>query len=243
MDEKSIQTRLAEFGRRYFQADIFETYPEAKIIPAYLKEHFSNAEIVLDLGFGTGLWFWASFLPALKRLDGLDGYPEALSEAERVFTLPEVPEGYRAAHARLGEDFTRRELQELQNKRGALVIQDYRAPWPEEIMNTRYDLVTEHGGGLGDLCSKEEFINVVSKAAEVLKPSGQILFVNFQFERASRWKDCPGRNASGALPLDAELYAQAAERAGMRLVDFHTVDRPEDMPEVSAWFYGYAQKM
>ena len=194
----------------------------------------------MDLGFGTGLWFWASFLPALKRLDGIDLYPEALTEADRVFEQTVVPEGFRKAHAAIGQNYSRENLKELRGKRGRFFFQDYRLPWPEEIRQTRYDLVTEHGGGLADLCGEQEFVQVFQKSAEVLKPRGRMLFANFRFKHPSDLPDCPPR--SEHVPLESELYSRAADRAGMNLEDLHIAERPQEMPRVETFVYGYAQK-
>src|SRR5512146_3062912 len=126
-------------GSKYRRAAIFREYPETRTFLAYIRQHCAGARQVLDLGFGTGLWFWASFLPALKRLDGIDLYPEALTEADRVFEQTVVPEGFRKAHAAIGQNYSRENLKELRGKRGRFFFQDYRLPWPEEIRQTRYD--------------------------------------------------------------------------------------------------------
>lgn len=108
----------------------------------------------MDLGFGTGLWFWASFLPALQQIDGIDLYQEALEEASRVFEVDRVSAGYRVAHAKVGQVFTLSDLKQLKQKRGRFAFQDYREAWPETILRTQYDLVTEHRGGLGQMNSE-----------------------------------------------------------------------------------------
>ncbi len=240
-DKKLIANCLSDFGQRYLDSNILQEYPEVKILPAYIKAHLADAETVLDLGFGTGLWFWASFLPRLERIDGFDLYPEALSEADRILTLDRLPGGYRVAHAQLGETYTWTDLQALVKKRGYLVIQDYRECWPAEIANTRYDLVTEHGGGLAELSSEQEFMEVVQKCGRVLKRSGRMFFANFVMKQLSDWEKrlSPERT----LKLGMELYARAVAQAGMRLVDFHELHQPEDMPEVQTFFFGYAEKM
>ncbi|MGE5140502.1 MAG: hypothetical protein ACM3JD_13625 [Rudaea sp.] len=234
------QKALKQFAAKYLCADIFEHYPEARILPGYLRDHFQDAEVVLDLGFGTGLWFWASFLPALKRLDGLDLRREALVEADRIFEEATVPEGLCKAHAAIGQNYSREDLQELREKRGRFFFQDYRLPWPEEIRQTRYDLVTEHGGGLADLCGEQEFVQVFQKSAEVLKARGYMLFANFRFKHPSDLPDCP--SSSEHVPLDSELYSRAAEQAGMTVVDLQIAERPPEMPRVETFVYGYAQK-
>jgi ubiquinone/menaquinone biosynthesis C-methylase UbiE len=99
MGSNLIKAYYRTFGNKYHQEDIFRQYPETRLIPAYLRTHFADARVVLDLGFGTGLWFWATFLSSLERLDGIDASPEALEEADRVFDRAEVPAGYRLAHA------------------------------------------------------------------------------------------------------------------------------------------------
>ncbi len=242
MSGSLVRAYLRQFGDMYLSQDILTEYPEARTIPRYIREHFALAQVVLDLGFGPGLWFWASFLPALKRLDGFDAYPEALEEAERVFQLERVPAGYRIAHAAVGEDFTLLDLKALKLKRGHRVIQDYLEPWPDEIAQTRYDLVAEHGGGLGDMQSEDDFRAVIRKSAAVLKPAGCMLFVNFQMKERSELARQLGKSAGFQLSLSAGLYHQAVEQAGMRMIDFHSIDQPTDMPRVQTFLYGYAQK-
>lgn len=128
MDQQAIKDYVTRFGRRFLYTDVLEKYPETKVIPSYAKGHFPKAETVLDLGFGTGIWFWASFLPSLERIDGFDLYQESLNEAERVLNLPEVPEGYIAAHAHIGDTYTLADFKKLQKAKGNLFIQDYLAP-------------------------------------------------------------------------------------------------------------------
>ncbi|MGE5138639.1 MAG: hypothetical protein ACM3JD_04185, partial [Rudaea sp.] len=127
-------------------------------------------------------------------------------------------------------------------KRGVLVIQDYLESWPREILQTQYDLVTEHGGGLGDMQSEDEFKGVFKRAAQVLKPGGCMLFANFLFNERSPLAERIGKGGLQALPLSRELYREAAEQAGMSIADFHAIDTPPDMPRVSTFLYGFAQK-
>ncbi len=242
MSQNLVQAYLRGFGDKYLDQDIFAEYPEARILPAYLKKHFAAAETGLDLGFGSGLWFYASFLPALKRLDGFDAYPEALEEADRIFECDEVPAGYRLAHAILGEEFGLHDLCGLKKKRGRLIIQDYREPWPVEIIETRYDLVTEHGGGLVEMRSEDEFKAVIRKSAQVLKPSGCMFFMNLFFKERSVLAEQLGKTTPPIRHLGPELYHQSVEQAGMKMIDFHAIDNPPEMPRVQTFFYGYAQK-
>ena len=58
MDERAIQDYVTGFGRRFLYEDVLDKFPETKMVPAFLKQHFANAEIVLDLGFGTGTLQW-----------------------------------------------------------------------------------------------------------------------------------------------------------------------------------------
>ncbi len=236
-----LQAYYEEFGSGYLEPGIFERYPETKTIPGYIARHCAGAREVLDLGFGTGLWFWASFLPALRRLDGIDSEPEALQEADKAFAVGVVPEGFRAAHARLGRTFGLNHLKRLGRKRGQFVFLDYRQPWPAAIATRRYDLVTEHGGGLGMMRSDAEFSGVVQQVAHVLKPGGQFLFVNFRMKPLTIEK-AAGKVPAPAFCLREELFCQAIEQAGLRMIDFHALEPPAGMPGVKAFFYGYAVK-
>lgn len=240
-DKHLIKAYYEEFGRPYHGKQIFEQYPETQIIPQYIKQHFAQARLVLDLGFGTGLWFWASFLPALERIDGMDLHREALDEADRVFETQEVPEGFRLVHEGLGDRYTLSDLKKLQTKRGRFFFLDYREPWPDEVLQTRYDLVTEHGGGLGQMNTDEEVIGAVRKMAAVLRPSGHLLFANFTV-KPSKLEQATGRVAGSSLCLRRELFTEAMEQAGLRMVDFHAVDDLEGTSNVRTLFYGYAQK-
>lgn len=236
-----IKAYYEDFGSGYLQAGIFDRYPETKTMPAYISRHFSCARVVLDLGFGTGLWFWASFLPSLARLDGIDAEPEALAEADKAFAAETVPEGFRLAHARLGREYRLSDLARLKTRRGYFVFQDYRQPWPAVLTRRRYDLVTEHGGGLGMMRSDEEFIGVVKQAAAVLKPSGHLLFVNFTIKPSTLEKRA-GKAPAAAFCLRRDLFVTAVEEAGLRMCDFHASYRPVRMPGIDAFFYGYAEK-
>jgi len=237
-----LKAYYEEFGGGYFQPGVFEQYPETKTIPGYIAEHFGGARHVLDLGFGTGLWFWASFLRSLERLDGIDEHPEALKEADKVFQAPAVPAGFQAAHARIGQDFTLNDVRRLKSKRGHFVFQDYRRSWPDVLCNTRYDLVTEHGGGFGTMSSDDEIVAVVRQVAQVLKPAGHVLFVNFVMAPSALERRI-GRVAPPAFRLREELFRRAVEQAGLLMVDFHALAGPADMPGVEEFFYGYAQAM
>jgi SAM-dependent methyltransferase len=236
-----VKTYLREYGEKYYHEDIFKHYPEARIIPAYIKRHFAQAKVVLDLGFGSGLWFWASFLPALERIDGIDLYREALEEASRVFEVDRVPAGYRVAHEKIGQNFTLSDLKQFKHKRGYFAFQDYREPWPEILARTRYDLVTEHGGGLGQMSSDAEVVAVIKRISQVLKPSGYLLFVNFVM-KSSALEQKLGRTPSPAWRLRKELFEEGVTRAGMKLMDCQVLDHPPEMENVEEFFYGYAQK-
>jgi hypothetical protein len=54
MDRKLVDQYWDQYGKKYVSRDVFSFYPEAKIIPHYLLQHFADAGIVLDLGFGSG---------------------------------------------------------------------------------------------------------------------------------------------------------------------------------------------
>jgi SAM-dependent methyltransferase len=241
MDTGLIKAYYRTFGNKYHQDDIFRQYPETKLIPAYLRTHFADARTVLDLGFGTGLWFWASFLSSLKRLDGIDASPEALEEADKVFGLREVPAGYRLAHERAGSTFTARDLDLLRAKRGRFFFLDYRAPWPAEIPRDHYDLVTETGGGFGQMDADQQVIDAVGQCARILKPAGRLLFVNFVMTPKRIEKEV-GKVPAPSFCLRQSLFEDAVARAGLSMVDFHTVERPSDMPGVETFFYGFARR-
>jgi SAM-dependent methyltransferase len=241
MNDGALDTYYRGFAERYFGADIFCEYPETKVIPAYLRKHFADARLVLDLGFGTGLWFWASFLPALQRLDGIDSDREALEAADRLFEFGEVPEGFRAAHEAAGSAFGPEDLKRLKGVRGRFVFQDYLQPWPPAIADQRYDLVTEHGGGFGQMDSDAQFRAAVARAGSVLRPGGRLMFANFAMRHSALEKQV-GKAPSPAFHLRGELFVDAVARAGMRMVDFHVLPEPTDMPDVHTFFYGYAQK-
>ncbi len=241
VDQHLIQTYLRGYGEKYYQENIFEYYPEAKLFPAYIKRYCSQAKTVLDLGFGSGLWFWASFLPALERIDGIDLYQEALKEANRVFEVNQVPAGYRVAHGEVGHNFTLKDLKGLSQKGGYFAFQDYRQPWPQSITQTRYDLVTEHGGGLGQMNSDAEVISVVKRISRVLRPGGCLLFMNFMMA-SSLIEQKLGREPAPSWHLRSELFKEALRQAGLKLLDFHVLNAPQGIDKVEQLFYGYAQK-
>ncbi len=242
MEHDLLSEYLAGFGASYLGPDILREIPEAGFLPAYIRAHFPESRLVLDLGFGVGLWFWASFLPSLVRIDGIDLHLEALVEADQVFSCACVPEGYRIAHRKIGSSLTRGDLQELANKRGCLAIQDYRAPWPDDIAVSRYDLVTEHGGGLADADSEEDFVAVFAQAGRVLRPGGCLFFANFLFRERSVLARRLGYSARPEINLDQDLYLRAIQQAGLRLVDFHKLEPSSDATRVETMFYGYAEK-
>lgn len=241
MDEQAIQEYVAGFGRRFLYKDVLEKFPETKIIPAFLKKNFFHAETVLDLGFGTGIWFWASFLPSLKRIDGFDIYQQALDEADRVLNLSEVPDGYMEAHKYLGESYTTEDFVKLREKRGNLLSQNYLASWPESIANIQYDLVTEYGG-IGEVETNQQFKDIIKKSAQVLKPGGEMMFVNFLEKEVGELEKKLGRHTPDSLHLSTGLFEEAVEEAGMNMVEFHAIDHPEGMPIMQTFFYGYASK-
>ena len=241
MNNQLVKEYLHEYGEKYLHKDVFEHYPEVKVLPAYIKRHFSQARTVLDLGFGSGLWFWASFLPALERIDGIDLYQEALEEANRIFDLDRAPAGYRLVHGQLGEIFTLLDLQRLKAAQGQFSFQDYREPWPVAITRARYDLVTEHGGGLGQMSCDAEVMALVEQVSRVLKPGGCLLFTNFVMQSSPVEKKL-GRVAPPSWRLTAGLIKAAVREAGLNLADLHTVNDPIDGEGVDKFFYGYARR-
>ena len=160
------------YSKHYFSRDIFSHYPEAKYIPQYMQQHFNKARVVLDLGFGTGLWFWASFLPSLERLDGIDRYPQALKHANEIFEKKRTPSGWRKAHQNIGEAFNLADIRRLKRSCGNYFFSDYRQKWPDEIKENTYDLIAEHGGGLAQVESREALAAVTLKIAKALAPGG-----------------------------------------------------------------------
>jgi SAM-dependent methyltransferase len=241
LDKQWVKAYYREYGEKYYQENIFRYYPETTTFPGYIQDHFNQAKIVLDLGFGTGLWFWASFLPALEKLDGIDLYREALQEANRIFEADRVPAGYRVVHEKVGQTFTLSDLRQLQQKQGYFAFQDYRNPWPEAIVQTRYDLVTEHGGGLGQMNSDAEVMAVIQKIAQVLKPSGYLLFMNL-IMKPSVLEQQLGQVPAPSWSLRPELFEEALMEARMKLLDFHLLHPPSEVENVEKFFYGYAQR-
>jgi hypothetical protein len=122
------------------------------------------------------------------------------------------------------------------------VIQDYREPWHPAIANTHYDLVTEHGGGLGEMRTASEFQALFRKSAQVLKPAGSMFFVNFVMLTRSDLAERLGKGAPPSVRLAPELYCAAVERAGWRMMDWRAVEAPPELPRVQRFFYGYARK-
>lgn len=242
MDELAIQQYVTGFGRRFLHKDVLNKFPETKIIPAFLKKHFPHAETVLDLGFGTGIWFWASFLPSLKRIDGFDIYKQALDEADRVLHLDEVPNGYAAAHEYIGETYTNKDFQKLRTARGNLIIQDYLQQWPEVISNTKYDLVTEYGG-IGELATNQQFKEIIKKSSSVLKENGSMVFVNFLEKEVPDLEKKLGRHTPDSLQLGAPLFEEAVSEADMKMIEFYAIDNPDGMPIMKTFFYGFATKI
>jgi hypothetical protein len=236
MDEKLVDQYWNQYGTKYLSRNITRYYPETKIIPQYIVQNFAQAGIVLNLGFGTGPWFWASFLPNLVRLDGIDLHPEALAAADRVFEQNRVSPGYARIHRQLGRKFTRDELKALMGKRGNFFFFDYTKPWPKEIVRNRYDLITEHGGGFGEMKSESELVASVKHCAKVLKKGGCLFFANFQMKTVS---------VSPAIRLTERVLVQAAWRAGMEMIDFQThtpTKRDRATSSIDKMFYGYAKK-
>lgn len=234
-----VESYVTGFGRRFLEADLLEKFPEMKVLPQYLKTHFSGAKDVLDLGCGTGLYFWASFLPSLQRIDGIDLYQEFVDEADRVVSLDQVPEGYRQAHEYIGESFTIEDLKRLKAARRTIAVGDFRKPFPEPIASTQYDLVAEFGS-LGEVATHDEFTNVVKRSAALLHPGGAMMFVNFLERQVDSDAQALGRFTHDSLTLNEDLYRQAVKEAGMELVDFHAVDQPEG--PIETFFYGFAIK-
>lgn len=242
MNEQAIHEYITGFGRRFLYKDILDKFPETKIIPAFLKEHFSHAETVLDLGFGTGLWFWASFLPSLKKIDGFDIYQQALNEADRELKLDKVPQGYVVVHEYIGESYANDDFKKLKATRGNLIIQDYLQMWPEVISNTKYDLVTEYGG-IGEVETNQQFKEIIKKSSSVLKPNGSMVFVNFLEKDVPDLEKKLGRHTPNSLQLGTPLFEEAVREAGMKMVEFHAIDNPEGMPIMQTFFYGFATKV
>lgn len=234
-----VEAYITGFGRRFLEADLLEKFPEMKILPKYLKIHFPNAKTVLDLGCGTGLYFWASFIPSLRHLDGIDLYQEFINEADRVVNMDQVPEGYKLAHNYIGEPFVADDFKRLKAVRGAILVGDFRKPFPEPISSTQYDLITEFGS-IGEVATNTEFIDVVKRSAALLRTGGAMMFANFLEHKVDSEAQALGRFTPDSLTLNEYLYRKAVQESGMEIVDFHAVDQPEG--PIKTFFYGFALK-
>lgn len=205
--------------------------PEIVVLPAYINSHFAKAQIVLDLGFGNNIWFWASFLPSLKKIDGIDISEKALKESEKILNADKLPSGYKEAHETLGSDFKLKDLHNLKNKKGNLIVQDYKGPWPGELLSTRYDLITEYDS-FSELNNDQDFKNAIKKAASLIKPNGYLMLMDF--------KD---NYISPHLNLSQQLYLESIKEAKLELINLHTITKPEGMLNIEQFFYGFAQKL
>jgi SAM-dependent methyltransferase len=210
--------------KHYFSRNIFSHYPEAKYIPQYLQQHFSTARIVLDLGFGTGLWFWASFLPSLERLDGIDMYPQALKHANEVFEKKRTPSGWRKAHQNIGEAFSLADIRRLKRSCGNYYFSDYRNQWPGEIQENTYDLITEHGGGLAQVESREALAAVTQNIAKALAPGGDFFFMNLEMEPDEVEKKLGNVEEKASVDFTHELFLSVARRANLVLKEFARIE-------------------
>jgi len=220
MTEILIHHYYEYYLKRYFSKNIFCYYPETKFIPFYIKQHFHHAVKVLDLGFGTGLWFWASFLPNLERLDGIDLYPQAISYANQIFKKKRVPSGWRRAHQDIGETVTIDDIQRLKVRGGKYFFSDYRKKWPDGIRDGIYDLITEHGGGLAQVDSSDDLIRVFIKISTALKPGGNFFFMNLEMEPENIEKRMTEEAHIPPLKLDQELFYSAACKSNLVLIEY-----------------------
>ena len=220
MAENLIHRYFDYYSKHYFSKNIFGYYPETKFIPFYIKQHFSKAGIVLDLGFGTGLWFWASFLPNLERLDGIDLYPQALDYATKIFNKKRVPSGWLRAHQNIGEDITIDDIQRLKKHCGKYFFSDYRKRWPGGIRNSTYDLITEHGGGLAQVVSSDELIRVIKKISKALKHGGNFFFMNLEMEPDKIEKRLTEEAHLPPLKLNQELFLYVASKSDLVLKEY-----------------------
>jgi hypothetical protein len=143
--------------------------------------------------------------------------------------LDGVSEGSALVHGALDRRFTEDDLRRLASRRGKFFFFDYTKPWP--------DLITEHGGGFGEMKSKDELTASVMHCKSALKKDGCLLFVNFQMEAA------PG---SEEFCLNEAMLSGAIEKAGLKIVEFRTATpREEDRntSSVEKMVYGHARKM
>ena len=220
MAENLIYRYFDFYSKHYFSKNIFGYYPETKFIPLFIQQHFHKAGIVLDLGFGTGLWFWASFLPNLERLDGIDLYPQALNYANKIFNKKRVPSGWRRAHQNIGKEITIDDIQRLKKLCGKYFFSDYRKRWPVGIRNRTYDLITEHGGGLAQVKSTDEFIRVIQKISKALKHGGNFFFMNLEMEPDHVEKRLTGQTRIPPLKLNRELFIDVASKSDFVLKEY-----------------------
>ena len=220
MAENLIQRYFDFYSKHYFSKNIFGYYPETEFIPLYIKKHFEKAGVVLDLGFGTGLWFWASFLPNLERLDGIDLYPQALEFANRIFNKKRVPGGWLKAHQNIGDEITIHDIQRLKKHCGSYFFSDYRKRWPGGIRRNKYDLVTEHGGGLARVDSSDGLIRVIRKISRALKQGGYFFFMNLEMEPDAVEKRLAEEAHLPTLKLNHELLVLAASKSSLVLKEY-----------------------
>jgi SAM-dependent methyltransferase len=220
MIENLIHRYYEYYSKHYFSKNIFGYYPETEFIPLYIQQHFHCAGIVLDLGFGTGLWFWASFLPNLERLDGIDLYPQAINYANQIFKKNRVPSGWRKAHQNIGENITINDIQNLKKRGGKYFFSDYRKKWPDGIRDSTYDLITEHGGGLTKVNSSDELICVIKKISKALKHGGNFFFMNLEMEPDTIEKRLAEAADVPRVKLDRDLLIYVASKSNLGLKEY-----------------------
>jgi hypothetical protein len=89
--------------------------------------------------------------------------------------------------------------------------------------------------------SVDHFFEVIERVVDVLSPSGRFLFMNFRMQPTPLEQEI-GQAPSASFCLTGDLFVQGVARAGLRMLDFHAVEGPPDMPTVQTFFYGFAQK-
>ena len=172
-DEKRMDYYVRYFTEYYH--DAFRPHQGTEVILDVLKR-YAPGGIWLDVGAGPATLFWGLMLKGIKELHCTELYIEGLKVLDDFMRSETVPQCYRDVVTMY--NVAPGHLALLRSLPRDYFLYDALRPWPAELSQQQYDLITAYGV-FGLTTNPEDYKRCFSYLKPSLKPGGVVLGANW----------------------------------------------------------------